>query len=448
MSEKAESTQKYRDALRRLPALPGANLKWVAELRDRGSASFGENGFPTTRMEEWKYTDAGPIARAEFMPISRSTNGIDSAGVAGFAFRGLPVHRLVFVNGHYSAQLSRTGPLPDGATVTGIADAFSGNPDLLEPHLGRHAPADAHGFAALNAALFPDGALVHLRPGTVVDEPIHVLYILTADGASGMATPRNLFVAEPNSKATVIEHYVSTTGSAYLTNTVTEVEVHDNAQIEHYRLQEESTNAYHVNGLHVHIDRDARFTSHGIDFGSRLARNELSSLLAAEGAHCVLNGLYAVTGRQHVDNHTQIDHAKPSGTSREFYKGVLDGRARSVFHGRVVVHPDAQHSDAQQVNNNLLLSKDAEADTKPQLEIYADDVRCSHGATVGQLDPDALFYLRSRAIDEPTARDLLTYAFAKDVLNRMDLESVRDQLEQHLASGMLHGRKLKELELV
>jgi len=448
MNDTVEHTEKYLEVLRGGHTPTGSGPEWLADLRQRAATSFAESGFPTTRTEEWKYTDAGPIARAQFMPIASGTNGIDSAGIAAFAFRGLPVHRLVFVNGHYAAALSQIGSLPEGVTVGSLGEAISGTPQLVEPHLGRIAPAGGSGFGALNTGLFSDGALVHLHRGTAVDEPIHVLHVVTPDGASGMATPRNLFVAEPNARATVIEHYVATAESAYLTNAVTEIEVQDNAHIEHYRLQEEAKAGYHVNGLHVRVDRDARFTSHGIDLGARLARNDLRSLLSAEGAYCVLNGLYAITGRQHVDNHTQIDHAKPHGTSREFYKGVLDGRARAIFHGRVVVHQDAQHSDAQQENNNLLLSKDAEADTKPQLEIYADDVKCSHGATVGQLDADALFYLRSRAIDETTARDLLTYAFAKDILNRMDLAAVRDQLERHLASGMLRGSRIEELELV
>jgi Fe-S cluster assembly protein SufD len=284
--------------------------------------------------------------------------------------------------------------------------------------------------------LFTDGAYIHLGRGARLAKPIHLLYVTTGAGGPLLSQPRNLVVAEEDSQAILIENYVAVGEAAYFTNALTEVVVGPHAMIEHYRLQEEGTKAYHIGGLHAHLDRDGRFTAHGIDLGGRLVRNDLRSVLDAEGAECHLNGLYVIGGRQHVDNHTHIDHAKPRGTSREFYKGVLDGRSRAVFHGRVVVHPDAQHTDAQQVNNNLLLSRDAEADTKPQLEIYADDVKCAHGATVGQLDPDALFYLRSRAVDEAAARDLLTYAFARDVLSRLRLEPVRSQLERNLAAKL------------
>jgi len=332
-------------------------------------------------------------------------------------------------------------------TITSLADALSARPEVLEAYLGRCLPDVSHGFTALNTALLADGAYVHLSRGVSLEQPIHILYVTTDEAEAMLMQPRNLVVAEPDSQATLIEHYVANGETAYWTNTLTEVVAEANASVTHYRLQEEGLRAFHVGGLHVHLDRDSRFTSHGIDFGGRLVRNELRSVLDAEGAECHLNGLSVLGGRQHVDNHTHIDHASPRGTSREFYKGILDGRARGVFHGRIVVHPHAQHSDAEQLNHNLLLSRDAEADSKPQLEIYADDVKCSHGATVGQLDTDALFYLRSRAVDEAAARDLLTYAFARDVLQRIGLEPVRLQLERHLASGLLHGRDIRELEL-
>jgi len=419
---------------------------WLHELRRGGAERFAEIGFPTTREESWKYTDVTPIVQTSFKPAARGVNSADPARLEGFWFENLPSHRLVFVNGHYSEKLSTPGAWPKGVTVLGLADALRNKAHLIEPYLGHYLPERTHGFAALNTALFIDGAYIHLARGARLAKPIHLLYVTTGGATSPLLSqPRNLVVAEEDSQAILIENYVAVGEASYFTNVLTEVVVGPHAAIEHYRLQEEGASAYHIGGLHVHLDRDGRFTAHGIDLGGRLVRNDLRTVLDAEGVECHLNGLYVLGDRQHVDNHTHIDHAKPRGTSREFYKGVLDGRSRAVFHGRVVVRPDAQHTDAQQVNNNLLLSRDAEADTKPQLEIYADDVKCAHGATVGQLDPDALFYLRSRAVDEAAARDLLTYAFARDVLSRLRLEPVRAQLERHLAAKLrvaaLHQEK-------
>lgn len=409
---------------------------WLRELRRGAAARFAEIGFPTPREEEWKYTDVTPIVQVGFKPAAEAVNGMGPARLEGLWFENLPSHRLVFVNGHYSKKLSTPGAWPKGVTVMSLAEALRDQAHRLEPYLGCYVPEKIHGFAALNTALFTDGAYIHLGRGARLAKPIHLLYVSAGAADPLLFQPRNLVVAEEDSQAVLIENYVAVGEASYFTNALTEVVVGPHAMIEHYRLQEEGASAYHIGGLHVHLDRDGRFTAHGIDLGGRLVRNDLRSVLDAEGAECHLNGLYVIGGRQHVDNHTHIDHAKPRGTSREFYKGVLDGRSRAVFHGRVMVRPDAQHTDAQQVNNNLLLSRDAEADTKPQLEIYADDVKCSHGATVGQLDPDALFYLRSRAVDEAAARDLLTYAFARDVLSRIGLEPVRSQLEHNLATKL------------
>jgi Fe-S cluster assembly protein SufD len=409
---------------------------WLRELRRGSAARFAKVGFPTTRDEDWKYTDVTPIVQAGFKPASGGVNGVDPARLEGFWFENLPSHRLVFVNGHYSEKLSTPGAWPKDVTVMSLADALRDQAHRLEPYLSRYTPEKIHGFAALNTALFTDGAYIHLGRGARLTKPIHLLYVTTGAGGPLLSQPRNLVVAEADSQAVLIENYVAVGDSSYFTNALTEVVVGPHAMIEHYRLQEEGASTYHIGGMYAHLDRDGRFTAHGIDLGGRLVRNDLRSVLDAEGAECRLNGLYVLGGRQHVDNHTHIDHAKPHGTSREFYKGVLDGRSRAVFHGRVVVRPNAQHTDAQQVNNNLLLSRDAEADTKPQLEIYADDVKCAHGATVGQLDPDALFYLRSRAVDEAAARELLTYAFARDVLRRLRLEPVRSQLERSLAAKL------------
>lgn len=418
---------------------------WLRALRRDAVARFDQLGFPTTRNEEWKYTDIAPIVRAGFTPAPRDLAGADGAQLSRYWFENLPGHKLVFVNGCFSAERSRLGALPKGATVASLAEALIRQPQVLEVHFGRIAGESAHAFTALNTALAADGVYIHLAPGVQVEQPIHLLYVVTPAAGSKMLTPRNLIVAEEGSRAAVIEHYVTLGAAAYFTNALTEVAVGPNAAVEHYRLQEEAGDAYHVGGLHVRLGRDSRLTAHAVDLGGRLVRNDVRAALEAEGAECTLNGLYVVGGRGHVDNHTHIDHAKPHGTSREFYKGVLDGRARAVFRGRIVVHPDAQHTDARQVNNNLLLSRDAEADSQPQLEIYADDVKCAHGATVGSLDEDALFYLRSRAIEASQARELLTYAFARDVLARIALAPVRERLERRLIESLMHRVPVEEL---
>lgn len=445
----ADSIKLYRDAYAAAGgALPGARTRWVRDLREQALEHFTALGFPTTRLEDWKYTSVAPIERAAFKPALRAANGVAAAELEALGFEGLEVHRLVFVDGHYSEALSSAGRLPDGALVTSLAAVLERGPERVEPYLSRHAPTDKHALAALNAAFFADGACIVLGRNVTIDKPIHLVFLSTRQGEEHMLPLRNLVVAGEGSRASVIEHYVGFTEARYFTSVVTEVVAAPASQVEHYRLQRESLKAFHVGGLYVHMEKDCRFTANAVDLGGLLVRNDVRGVLDAPGAVCVLNGLYVVDGRAHVDNHTLIEHAKPYGTSREFYKGVLDGRARAVFNGRIVVHPDAQHTDAQQENRNLLLSEDAEVDTRPQLEIYADDVKCSHGATVGNLDADALFYLRSRAVDEQAARDLLTYAFANDVLARWRLAPLRLSLEHALSMRLLHGRTIRELELV
>lgn len=440
MNQSSQAKETYLAALAAQAPLPARAPAWLHDLRRGALARFAEVGFPTTRDEAWRYTDVTPIARAAFRPAPDTIDAFDPAQLAGLELDALPAHRLVFVNGHYAAALSAPGALPPGAVVASLADALTSHPHALAPYLGRLLPRAAHGFAALNTAALGDGVYIGLGRGARLAAPIHLLYLITDAAASTFAQPRNLVVAEDGAAGVLIEHYVALGDAEYFTNALTEVALGANAALEHYRVQEESRHAYHVNGLHVRIGRDARYTGHAVDLGGRLVRNDVTGVLDAEGAACTLNGLYAIGGRSHVDNHTHIDHAKPHGTSREFYKGVLDERARAVFRGRVVVHADAQGSDAQQVNNNLLLSRDAEADTQPQLEIYADDVKCSHGATVGSLDEEQLFYLRSRALDAAAARDLLTYAFARDVLGRIGIAPLRRRIERRLAAGLLHGR--------
>jgi len=344
-------------------------------------------------------------------------------------------HQLVFVDGRFAPSLTASARLPSGIEVMSLAEAIGRFPDRVEPWLGRSAGPERNGFAALNAAFLRDGVFIRLARGTELEAPVHLLF-LTSGAPDSVVYVRNLIVAEAGSRASVIESYAALADAIGLTNSVTEIVLEPGAQLEHYRLGREAAAAYHVGSTDVHLARDSRYTSHSIALGGRIVRHELYASLDAEGAECTLNGLYVTHGRQHVDNHTRIDHHKPRGMSREWYKGVLDGQSRAVFSGRVVVHPQAQHTDAEQANHNLLLSENAEADSRPQLEIYADDVKCAHGATVGNLDPDALFYLRSRGLDDAHARSLLVYAFAGDVLKRIRLAPLRAHLEQQLTERL------------
>lgn len=441
MNGDADVKQVYLQAVRALE-LPGRS-PWLRELRAQALARFEAAGFPTPRDEAWKYTNITSLVRHRFQPLPPSS--LQAAQLQPFLPYSLDTHRLVFVNGRLRPDLSSPLSLVQGLVLRSLAQQLLDEPGSLEPHLGRVLPADVHSLAALNTASFIDGAYLCLTAGVAVEQPIHVIHVGTA---GALAQPRTLIVAEAGSRAVVIEQYIGVDGDRYFTNAVTEVAMGRGAGVEHYRLQQESGQGLHVGGLYVRAQTQSSFTSHAVDLGGLLVRNDLHVALDAEEATCTLNGLYIAGGRQHVDNHTSIDHAKPRCTSREFYKGVLDGRARAVFNGRVVVRPDAQQSDAGQINDNLLLSEDAEIDTKPELEIYADDVKCSHGATVGQLDLDQLYYLRTRGVDAAAARDLLTFAFANDVLQRFRLTPLRLMLDRSITARLLQGRSIRELELI
>lgn len=444
MGAETDAKQGYLQTLRDAESgLPGRTQAWLRELRGRAVEHFGAAGFPTTRDEAWKYTNLAPLLRHRF-PLS-SVVGNGTVVTEGLLPKELEVDRLVFVNGRYRADLSHPPAIANRPIAGSLKEGLERQPGLFEPYLGQVAPIDTHALTALNTASLLDGAYVFLPAGAAVERPIHLVYLATADAFS---QPRTLIVAQAGSRAKIIEQYVGPADARYFTNAVTEVLLERGASIEHYRLQQESSQSFHVNGLYLRQKEKSEFVAHGVDLGGFLVRNDLQVTLNAEAATCALNGLYLVDGRQHIDNHTVIDHAKPRCVSREFYKGVLAGRGRAVFNGRVLVRPEAQQTDAEQVNNNLLLSDDAEIDTKPELEIYADDVKCSHGATVGQLDPDQLFYLRARGVDDLAARDLLTFAFANDVLHRFRLAPLRLALERSLTARLLQGRDLRELELI
>jgi len=410
---------------------------WTSSLRGAAISRFAELGFPTTREEEWKYTNVAPIARIPFAPASAEpdTSGLTQA-LADLAFRDPMAPQLVFINGSYVQELSAVHTLPQHVRVESLASALSADRGQVEPHLARYASYQAHAFTALNTAFMRDGAFIHVPRGTIVEQPIHLVFISTASGEATVSYPRNLIVMDADSQAAIVESYLGLDNQVYLTAAVTEIVVADHSVLEHYTLQQESKQAFHVALLQVHQGRSSNVTCHSIALGGALVRNEANVVLDGEGAECTLNGLYMVTGQQHVDNHTRIDHVKPHGTSRELYKGVLDGRARGVFNGKIYVHPAAQKTDAKQTNKNLLLSQDALIDTKPQLEIYNNDVKCGHGSTIGRLDEDALFYLRARGIGLEEARSLLTYAFASEIISRMKIEPLSVKLNELLLTWL------------
>ncbi|MGH8501816.1 MAG: Fe-S cluster assembly protein SufD [Gammaproteobacteria bacterium] len=408
-------------------ALPGSGIPWMQRLRDNAAASFTRQGFPSLHQEDWKYSDTRGLRKQSFELLAASARAATRGDIEPHLLGGLKSHRLVFVDGRFSADLSQLDELPAGAVVMPLSQALPLHVDTFQSHLGHYAGMDTNPFVAVNTMLMSDGVFVHLPRGAVIEAPIHVLYLSTVDG--GTSQLRNLVIAESGAEATIIEHYACTAGSVYWTNAVTEIVLDENAGIEHYKLEEESDKAFHVASIEVHQRRDSRFTSHNAAMGGRFVRNDINTRLAGENAQCALNGLYVIKGRQHVDNHTRIDHVTPRTVSRELYKGVLDGWSRGVFNGKVIVNKYAQLTDSEQQNHNLLLSPNAEADPKPQLEIFANDVKCAHGATVGQLDADALYYLRSRGVPKSEARALLTFAFANEVITRMRIEPIRAHLE-------------------
>ncbi len=368
-------------------SLPGAQLPWLARRREQALQRFADTGFPTTRQEDWKYTNVSALERRAFKLADAGGEDAAARALETAALSGTG-NTLVFVNGRYSQRLSRSGSLPAGTVISNLTSALDTHGELLESCMREQSAAPA--FTALNTALCSDGVLVSIPAQVRVEAPVHLVFL--AGDADSMSHYRNVIHLAAGASAAVVEHYVGLDDVAYFTNAVTEIVVADHASLAHYKLQQESAKAFHIAGIRARQAAGSALTSYSFSLGAGLARNDIHSVLEGEGAQVHMQGLYMAGGRQHVDHHTRIDHAKPRCLSRELYKGVLDGAARAVFNGKVVVHKDAQHTDAQQTNKNLLLSEHAEIDTKPELEIYADDVKCAHGATVGQLDAQQLFY--------------------------------------------------------
>jgi Fe-S cluster assembly protein SufD len=407
-----------------------AEPAWLRETRRAGIEKFAELGFPTPRNEDWHFTSVAPIAESVFTPLRGSAGEIEPSALDPFLFAERDWPLLVFVNGRYNASLSRLGALAKGIRATDLSSAMRDEPALVEPYLGKLSPLDGRSFSALNAAFMSDGAVIHIAPNTEAPIPLHVIFVSDANAAKGVAHLRNLIVAGRHSKATVIESYVSLGDSHYFTNAVTEVKVDAGATLAHYKIQRESQRAFHVHTIDAQQARDSHYVSFSFATGAALSRTNIYTNLDGEGCGATLNGLYMADDEQHVDHQTNIVHAQPNCFSREIYKGILSGSAHGVFNGKVYVYPIAQKTDGKQTNNNLLLSERARIDTKPQLEIFADDVRCTHGATVGRLDEMALFYMKSRGVSADAATRLLTYAFAADVLETIEVEAVRKELER------------------
>jgi len=438
------SIEVYRQDFERQKPAPD----WLQQLREQGITRFEALGYPTTKNEDWHFTSVAPIAERTFRLASLGSDGKegidrressrrkgDSANSLGlkpadierFGFGQTDWHRLVFINGVFDESLSSFEGRDDSIRVGSLAGAVGSGDSAVERYLGKIAGFDQHTFTALNTAFIADGAFIELAKNAVVDQPIHLLFV---SGGEGVSHPRNLIVAGRHSRAAVIESYVSLGDDTYFTNAVTEIAAGEGAHIDHYKLQRESESAFHVGTVQIREERDSQLHSFSFAVGGSLARTNIYTSLDGDAATCTLNGLYLTDGTQHIDNQTSIEHIAPNCPSHEVYKGVLDGRSHGVFNGKVYVHPEAQKTDGKQSNNNLLLSPSARVDTKPQLEIFADDVKCTHGATVGRLDELAMFYLNSRGIGREMARTLLTYAFAADVLETIELEPLKRELEK------------------
>lgn len=405
---------------------------WLRALRARAMEGFASFGFPTPKNEDWHFTNAAPLVESSFEAMKPALGTLTSRDVQLLSLGAQEGPVLVFVNGRYAPQLSRVDTLPAGVRVMSLASALHEEPTLVERYLGNIARYDSQAFAfsALNTAFLRDGAFLHVATNTKVETPICFLFIADAGAEGGVVYPRNLIVVEPHASATVLEQFGTTDDARYLTDAVSEIVLAPGATLHHYRLQQEGKRAYHVGHVEVAQGRDSHLVSFSFATGAALSRTNIYTSLGGEGCGATLNGLYMIDGDQTCDHQTRIEHIAPNCYSREVYKGVLDGAAHGVFNGKVFVHPEAQKTDGKQTNNTLLLSDRAQIDTKPQLEIFADDVKCTHGATVGQLDQRMAFYLKSRGISASVARQLLTYAFAADVLETIELSVLRDALEQ------------------
>jgi Fe-S cluster assembly protein SufD len=405
----------------------------LEDLRRAGQDRFREVGFPSNKLEDWRQTNVAPIARTAFK-AAPSNASLKLRDIERFSFRNQSLCEFVFVNGVFSSELSSVGELPRGLRVTSLAAAVSAGSKRLETHLGKYADINANPFVALNTGFVRDGAAIYIDRGVAIDRPIHLLFVSTPSAEPTASHPRVLIVADNNVDATIVETYVGIGSGAYFTNAVSEVIAGDNTRIDHCRLQHETLEAFHVSTTQAQVGRSSTFITQSATLGAQLTRNDLNVVLNGEGAEATMNGLVLINGKQHCDNHTLLDHAKPHCPSHELYKHVLGGSSTGVFRGKILVRKDAQKTDSKQTSRSLLLSDDADMNSQPALEIYADDVKCTHGSTTGPVDEEMMFYIRSRGVSTEAARALLTYAFAADITRRIQVAPVREYLENFMAA--------------
>lgn len=414
-------------------SLNGGASNPIHKIRKDAISNFSRLEFPTIKNEEWKYTSIAPLLKHTFIPALNNT-AVSKKQLQKFMFEKINHSILVFVNGFFSAELSDLKELQGDVIAGSIAEAIDNHSEIVGKHFSKYADYKDQIFTALSTAYTKDGAFIFIPDEKIVDSPLHILYLNSPMNEQILIQPRNLFVAGKNSQATIIEHYASVDDGIYFTNTVTEIFAGENSVLDHIKLQDESKNAFHIARMEVDQERNSNFTSNMISLGADLSRNDFTTRFNDSGGECKLNGLFMIDGKQLFDVHTMIDHAKPHCTSHEHYKGILDGKSRGVFNGKVMVRRDAQKTNAFQENNNIILSDNALVNTKPQLEIFADDVKCSHGATIGQIDDEALFYLKARGIGDKTARGMLIHAFASDVVNSIKVEAIKNYLEEILTN--------------
>jgi Fe-S cluster assembly protein SufD len=416
----------------------GSAPEWLKALRTGAMTRFSAMGFPTTKQEEWRFTSVQPIADTAFaLPHVPRAEAPSARTIATLELCEARRHLVVFVNGRYSGALSSITGLPAGVRVGSLAEAMRVEGELVQHHLGRVAPADDRPFASLNTAFLVDGGFVHVPAGVRMDEPVQFLYLTVPAGEPIVSHPRSLVVVDRSARCVIVETYAAYGDGQYFTNAVTELVVGDGGRLDHYRIQRENEQAYHVATTATIQGRDTVLNAHPVALGGALARHDISMVMNGENGYGLLNGLYILGGRQHADHHTTIDHAQPHCESHEYFNGVLDDRAHGVFNGRIIVRPGAQRTDSKQTNNNLVLSEDARADSQPQLEIYADDVKCTHGATLGPIDEKAMFYLKSRGIAPAEARSLLTYGFGAEIIDRMEIAPLQAQLDRLVRHRLL-----------
>lgn len=446
-----EAVKKERDIFlahfaRQEKTLEVAQPPWLRQIRKKAILHFEQLGFPTQKEEAWRFTDISPLLQVELVPPDEVRAELSRGDLDRLEFADLQTRRLVFLNGVFSAPLSSCDGLPQGVRVMSLAAALQEKEqeEVLQRHLGEYARFEEHAFNALNTAFLRDGAFLRIPAGCVLEEPIHLLFVNLASEKPLSSHPRILVLAEENSQVSLVETHLGVEDEVYLSNPVTEIVAGENAVVDHYKLQNESPQAFHIATVQVYQQRSSSVRTTTVSLNGSIIRNETNTLLDGEGAWGNLNGLFLVRGSGHVDNFTLLEHAKPHCSSRELYKGILDDQGRGIFRGRIVVWKGAQKTDSMQTNRNLLLSDRALINTKPQLEIYADDVKCTHGATIGQLQKDALFYLRSRGIEEKAARSILIYAFASEVVNQIRVDTLREVLDNHLFRWLPRGELVRE----